>query len=430
MSTPASFLKVDPRIESTFGRLESDVRSYCRSVPVVFSKASGAELFDEAGNGYLDFLCGAGSLNYGHNHPVLRDALLEYVRESGVTHSLDFHSVAKERFLKSFERLILRPRKLKYTVQFTGPTGTNAVEAALKLARKVTGRESVVTFTNAFHGVSLGALAVTGNEFHRGAAGISMPGALRAPFDGYMGADIDTLDYLEKALDDSSSGFGHPAAVIVETVQGEGGLNVARAEWLCRLTDLCARHEILVIVDDIQAGCGRTGDFFSFEAAGIVPDMVTLSKSLSGYGLPFAVLLLKPDLDDWQPGEHNGTFRGNNHAFVTAAAALETFWDTPNFAHDVRRKASLLKSNLGRIAARWDNRLKLKGRGFMVGLECDGGETASAICSAAFSRRLIMETSGADGEVAKCLPPLTIRDEDLERGIRLLGESVDEVLKS
>ncbi|HEX9878410.1 MAG TPA: diaminobutyrate--2-oxoglutarate transaminase [Gammaproteobacteria bacterium] len=429
MSTPVKFLDVKTKAGSTFERMESGVRSYCRSVPVVFSKASGVELFDAEGTPYLDFLCGAGSLNYGHNHPILRRALVEYIAEAGVTHSLDFHSVAKERFLAQFEHLILKPRKLDYAVQFTGPTGTNAVEAALKLARKVTGRESVVSFTNAFHGVSLGALAVTGNEYHRAVAGVSMPGSLRAPFDGYMGADIDTLDYLEKALDDSSSGFGHPAAIIIETVQGEGGLNVASPEWLRRLAALCKQRAILLIIDDIQAGCGRTGEFFSFESAGIVPDMVTLSKSLSGYGLPFAVLLLERGLDHWQPGEHNGTFRGNNHAFVTATVALETFWSTPSFAHDVRRKASLLKARLTKTAERWNGRLKTKGRGLMVGLECDSGQTAAAICAAAFKRKLIMETSGADGEVAKCLPALTITDAELERGMSLFTESVAEVMQ-
>jgi diaminobutyrate-2-oxoglutarate transaminase len=269
-------------------------------------------------------------------------------------------------------------------------------------------------------------LSATGNQHHRRAAGAALGGVLRTPYDGYLGEGVDTLDYLEKALDDPGSGFDHPAAVIVETVQGEGGLNVASKAWLQRLAELCRKREILLIVDDIQAGCGRAGDFFSFEAAGIRPDMVTLSKSLSGYGLPFAVLLLDPALDVWKPGEHNGTFRGNNHAFVTATAALKTFWSSPTFAHDVRRKASLLRSGLEAIARKSDLPVRFKGRGMMAGLACPDGETAAAIRRGAYERNLIMETSGPNDEVVKCLPPLTITDTELERGLGLISESVRE----
>jgi len=412
------------RSSHTFKTLESGVRSYCRSMPAVFTCASGSEIFDAEGEAYLDFLSGAGSLNYGHNHPVLRDALANYIANDGITHSLDFYTAAKQEFLESFQKYILEPRSLDYVQQFTGPTGTNAVEAALKLARKITGREGIVSFTNAFHGVSLGALALTGNEHHRGAAGVSMPGALRAPYAGYLENEANSLDYLDKVLEDSSSGFGYPAAVIVETVQGEGGLNVASPEWLQRLAKICADRQILLIVDDIQAGCGRTADYFSFERAGIKPDMVTLSKSLSGYGLPFAVVLLKPDLDTWSPGEHNGTFRGNNHAFVTATAAIEQFWRTPIFSHDVRRKASLLRSHLDAIAADSELDLTVKGLGMMVGLECEDGETAARICKAARDRNMILETSGSNDQVVKCMPPLTISDADLERGAAILAASV------
>ncbi len=412
---------------NTFDRLESGVRSYCRSVPAVFERAQGAEMVDRHGRRYLDFLCGAGSLNYGHNHPRLREALIEYVAGDGITHSLDLHTAAKGRFLESFSRRVLEPRRLDYLTQFPGPTGANAVEAAIKLARKVTGREGIVAFTNAFHGVTLGALSLTGNQHHRGAAGVSMPGVLRAPFDGYLGTGVDTLDYLERALDDPSSGFGHPAAVIVETLQGEGGLNVAGNDWLRRLERICRERRIILIVDDIQAGCGRTGTFFSFEPSGIRPDIVVLSKSLSGFGLPLAVVLLSPELDCWKPGEHNGTFRGNNHAFVTATAALETFWQDGAFANDVRRKSGVLRARLGRIASLVDLPLELRGRGFMTGLACADGETAAATCRAAYRRGLVVETSGARDEVVKCFPPLTITDEELDRGLSILADSFEEV---
>ncbi|MFC8586505.1 aspartate aminotransferase family protein, partial [Streptomyces sp. NPDC057217] len=305
---------------SVFETVESEVRSYCRAWPVVFERASGSRLYDEQGRPYLDFFAGAGSLNYGHNNPALKRALLGYLADDGITHGLDMSTTAKRGFLEAFRSAVLEPRALPYKVMFPGPTGTNAVEAALKLARKVTGRETVVSFTNAFHGMSLGSLAVTGNSAKRAGAGVSLPHATRMPFDHYFDGRVPDFLWFERLLQDPGSGLDHPAAVIVETVQGEGGINVARAQWLRALADLCRRHDMLLIVDDVQMGCGRTGDFFSFEEAGITPDIVTLSKSISGYGLPMALCLFRPELDLWEPGEHNGTFRGNNPAFVTATA--------------------------------------------------------------------------------------------------------------
>jgi diaminobutyrate-2-oxoglutarate transaminase len=413
-----------------FARRESAVCVYARSFPVLFDRAQGSYIYDSEGRRYLDFLAGAGSLNYGHNNPVLKQALIDYIAGDGITHSLDLHTAAKGRFLDALSELILQPRGLDYVVQFTGPTGTNAVEAALKLARNITGRHNVIAFTNGFHGVTLGAAAATGNAHHRGAAGLPLTGVTRTPFCGYLGGDFDTLRLLDKQLSDRSSGIDKPAAVIVETVQGEGGLNVASAKWLQGLEQLCRRHGMLLIVDDIQAGCGRTGSFFSFEQAGIRPDIVTLSKSLSGYGLPFAVVLLKPQHDCWKPGEHNGTFRGNNHAFVTAAAALREYWSDGRFAEEVQGKAALLQQRLRQMAERDDlGQLRPKGRGMMQGLQCRSGEQASAITAAAFKRGLVIETSGSEGQVVKCLCPLTIERSDLEQGLDILAACVDEVVR-
>jgi diaminobutyrate-2-oxoglutarate transaminase len=410
-----------------FEEIESEVQSYARSFPRVFHRASGEFLYDEDGTEYLDFLAGAGTLNYGHNNPHFKQALLDYIANDGISHGLDLHTRAKGEFLEAFNEKILKPRELNYVVQFTGPTGTNAVEAALKLARNVTGRENIIAFTNGFHGVSLGALAATGNSHHRGASGVSLGGITRMPYDGYMGEDIDTTAYLDKLLSDSSSGVDAPAAVIVETVQGEGGINAASFEWLRNLEKVCRKHGMLLIVDDIQAGCGRTGTYFSFEKAGIKPDIVTLSKSLSGYGLPFAIVLFRPELDHWQPGEHNGTFRGNNLAFVTAKAAIEHYWSGDEFAREIERKGRYVAQRLDAIVRRYGaGNFTTLGRGMFQGINCVNGELAGEITRRAFKQGLIIETSGADDHVVKFLCPLIISDDNLARGIDIVEEAIRE----
>src|SRR5215469_16822024 len=333
-----------------FEHLESAVRSYCRTWPKVFDRAAGSWLYDEDGHAYLDFFTGASALNYGHNNPVLKRALLDYLASDRVIHSLDMHTVAKREFLTAFDELILQPRQLDYRVQFPGPGGANAVEAALKLARKVTGRTEVISFTGAFHGMTLGALAVTGSKFHRGGAGVPLPHAISVPY----GCDLRGPDQgspgIQRLLTDNGSRLDEMAAVIVETVQGEGGINVASLAWLSDLAQLCERHGIILSVDDVQMGCGRTGPFFSFEAAGIFPDMVCLSKSIGGYGLPLALTLIRPDLDVWQPGDHNGTFRGVSPALVAGAAALRTYWADEALEKSTRARGERIASALREIA--------------------------------------------------------------------------------
>ncbi|MER5964662.1 diaminobutyrate--2-oxoglutarate transaminase [Streptomyces sp. NPDC002057] len=410
---------------SVFETLESEVRSYCRAWPVVFERASGTRLYDEQGRPYLDFFAGAGSLNYGHNNPALKRALLDYIAGDGVTHGLDMSTTAKRAFLETFHETVLEPRALPYKVMFPGPTGTNAVEAALKLARKVTGRQTVVSFTNAFHGMSLGSLAVTGNAAKRAGAGVPLNHAIRMPFDDYLDGRTPDFLWFERLLDDAGSGLDHPAAVIVETVQGEGGINVARAEWLRELAKLCRRHDMLLIVDDVQMGCGRTGDFFSFEEAGITPDIVTLSKSISGYGLPMALCLFRPELDVWQPGEHNGTFRGNNPAFVTATAALDAHWrDGALRSRTLARADRVERALLDLCGGDGRTGLAVRGRGLVWGLEFADGERADAVCRRAFETGLLVETSGPRGEVVKLLPPLTVTDDELDEGLGILARSV------
>jgi diaminobutyrate-2-oxoglutarate transaminase len=411
---------------SVFGRVESEIRSYSRSFPTLFDKAVGATIYDTKGGAYTDFLAGCSSLNYGHNDPDLKRALLDYIGRDGIAQGLDMFTDAKAQFLAHFEALILKPRDMDYRVQFTGPTGANAVEAAMKLARKVTGRTNIIAFTNGFHGVTLGALAATGNGKHRGGGGVPLTGVTRAAFDGYFGPKINTADLLEQQLSDPSSGIDAPAAIIVETVQGEGGLNAASAAWLRQIQAIAKAHGALFIIDDIQAGCGRTGGFFSFEGMGLSPDIVTLAKSISGMGLPMALTLMKPEHDIWEPAEHNGTFRGNNHAFVTARAALEKFWTTGAFAKEVEAKADVLTERLGRIAAA--HGLSLRGRGMMLGVDADSGDVATAVCAACFEQGLIIETSGSQDEVVKVLAPLTIKSAQFRAGLDTLETAFDAVL--
>lgn len=409
-----------------FKKQESNVRSYSNSFPVVFRKAKGTWLETEQGERYLDFLAGAGSLNYGHNNPVLKQALLEYIEMDGITHGLDMHSEAKAAFLEALNQYILEPRGLDYKVQFTGPTGTNAVEAAIKLAKKVKGRSSIVAFTNGFHGCTAGALAATGNQHHRQGAGSSLNNVTRIPFEGY--ADIDGLKLFETMLSDNSAGMDKPAAVLLETVQGEGGLNVASNQWLQRLSKLCKAHDILLIVDDIQAGCGRTGTFFSFEPSGIKPDMVTLSKSIGGYGLPMAIVLLKPELDKWKPGEHNGTFRGNNHAFVTAAKAIETYWSNDRFEAHIKRCSNMVDEVIQRSVKRFPEMfIQRKGRGMMIGIECKNGEISDDIAKACFENGMVIETAGPNDEVVKFFCPLTISEAELTQGLNIFEGSVEAI---
>jgi diaminobutyrate-2-oxoglutarate transaminase len=411
-----------------FERLESTVRSYSRSWPTVFATARGATLIDQEGREYLDFFAGAGALNYGHNHPVLKRRLLQYLEDDGVVHGLDTATTAKAELLETIDEVLLRPRELEYRVQFTGPTGTNAVEAALKLARKVTGRDGVIGFTNAFHGMTLGSLAVTGNSMKRRGAGVALGNAVTMPFDGFLGPDVDSIDVFRRYLDGNGTGIDAPAAVIIETVQAEGGVNVASAEWLRELTDLCRSYGVLVIVDDIQVGCGRTGQFFSFEEAGIEPDIVCLSKSISGYGLPMALVLFHPRYDVWEPGEHNGTFRGHNPAFVTATESLRTWWTNGKLTEDVTRRALIMRRRLERLATEHGGLFtEVRGRGMLQGLACVDGVTATEIADAAFRLGLVIETAGADSDVVKLLPPLVIDDSDLDRGIDILERAVEQI---
>ncbi|WP_083101279.1 diaminobutyrate--2-oxoglutarate transaminase [Pseudophaeobacter leonis] len=413
--------------KAIFTRRESDARSYCRGFDTVFTSAKGSEMVAQDGQRYIDFLAGCSSLNYGHNDPDMTEALIEHLQSDGIAHGLDMHTTTKAQFLDTFEQLILRPRGMAHKVMFTGPTGANAVEAAMKIARKSTVRSNIIAFTNGFHGVTQGALAATGNSYHRCGAGVTLNNVTRMPYDGYLGQACDTADFLETMLKDRSSGMDAPAAILLETVQGEGGLNAANPDWLRRIAALAQEAGALLIVDDIQAGCGRTGGFFSFEDMGISPDIVTLAKSISGYGLPMGLVLVKPEHDVMGPAEHNGTFRGNTHAFVTARIAIEKFWADAEFQQDVARRADITEQGLETLADLVPN-ARLKGRGMMRGVDVGSGALASKICSRAFQQGLIIETSGSEDQVVKILAPLTTPDATLQAGLDILISAANDVV--
>ncbi len=410
----------------TINRLESNIRGYVRSFCTEFDTASGSWLTDVNGRRYLDFFAGAGTLNYGHNNPFAKAALLQHITRDGVMHGLDTATRAKTQFLEKFSDVILQPRSLDYKIQFTGPTGANAVEAAIKLARKIKQRSHIVAFTNAYHGHSLGALALTGNQYYHDLAYGSHNNVSHLPFDGYLG-DIDTSLILARMLSDGSSGLPKPAAVILETVQGEGGINVASVQWLQRVEEMCRQHDILLIVDDIQVGNGRTGTFFSFESSGIRPDLICLSKAIGG-GLPMSLVLIRPECDIWKPGEHTGTFRGNNLAFVAAHALLD-YWRDDQFSKSILHRGQMIQQNLNAIANEFGScQFKIRGRGMVWGLEAADDTLATKVCRTAFQAGLMVETSGARDQVVKLLPPLTISESDLQLGLEILRDSIRSVV--
>lgn len=412
-----------------FENYESVVRSYCRQYTDVFYKAKNELIYSEEGKEYLDFFAGAGALNYGHNNEYIKKCLLDYIEEDGITHGLDMYTNAKRSFINEFVENILKPRNLDYKIQFCGPTGTNAVEAALKLARKTKKRSNIFAFMGGFHGMSLGSLATTSNLSSREGAGMPLSNVTFMPYpDGSL--NIDTLDYIEKILEDDHSGIEKPAAIILETIQAEGGVNVASNEWLQGVASICKKHDILLICDDIQVGCGRTGGFFSFERANIVPDMVVLSKSISGYGLPMSILLMKPQLDIWKPGEHNGTFRGNQLAFVASVASLK-LRDKLDLDNSVCNKASYIKDFLENRVCTIDSRIEIRGMGMIWGIDfikLEDSSICSKIIKECFNRGLIIEKAGRNGSVIKILPPLTITEENLRGGLEILEEVIREIV--
>lgn len=410
---------------SIFEKYESEVRSYCRKFPTVFTKAKGAYFYDENGEKYLDFFCGAGAVNYGHNNDAIKAKVIDYLMNDGVIHSLDMYTVAKREFIDCMENKLLKARNMDYKIMFPGPTGTNAVESALKLARKVKKRNTVWGLMGAFHGMTLGALALTTDTESRMGAGVNLNADVVHIPAPYMFPELDTINYMQTLLDDDHSGAEKPAALIIETVQAEGGIQVFSVDYLQRVSEFCKKNDILLIIDDIQVGCARTGTFMSFERAGIQPDMFLMSKSIGGMGFPLALTLFKPELDIWSPGEHNGTFRGNQTAFVAAKAAIEYMLDN-NVEQQVQRKEKIVDSFMREQIMPLDSRLSCRGIGLIWGI--DFGKMGDGFCAKVqkkcFENKLIIESAGRKNCVIKLMPTLVIDDDDLIKGLEIIRDAI------
>ena len=414
------------KYSSIFSEVESQVRSYCRKFPVEFSKARNSELFTKDGTRYIDFLDVAGSMNYGHNNTYIKKAIMDYLADNTIINALDLYTEAKAAFLETMEKQILEPRNLNYKVMCCGPTGTNAIEAALKLARKNKKRTNVFAFSGAFHGMSLGSLAMTTDQTSREGAGVPLNNVTFVPYENKR---VDSIEYIRHTLEDDHSGVAMPAAIFVETTQAEGGINVSSVEFLRELRAICDEYDILLVVDDIQVGNGRTGYFFSFERAGIVPDMVVLSKSISGFGMPMALLLMKPELDIFRPAEHNGTFRGNQLSFVGGKAGIEYF-NEHHIGEEVQRKAKIIDDFMKNEMLSLDPRLSYRGIGLIWGIDFMKIDAKKALdCShACFDKGLIIELAGRHDSVLKLMPALTIEDDVLLEGLGIIKDSVKRVL--
>ncbi len=414
--------------KEVFEKYESNVRSYCRKWPVEFSYAKGSIIKEDNGKEYLDFFNGAGALNYGHNPDYIKEKLIKYIESDAIIHSLDMYASAKKDFIEFFENNVLAPRNLKYKIMFPGPTGTNGIEAALKLARKVKKRSNVFALMGAFHGMTLGSLALTTDAYARNGAGVSLNNVTHIPTPYYMDGNFDTIKYLEEILTDDHSGIEKPAAIVIETVQAEGGVHVFSNDFLRGIREICDKYDIVMIVDDVQVGCSRTGTFFSFERANVVPDIVVLSKSISGYGLPLSVVLLKEELDAFGPGEHNGTFRGFQLSMVTAKAGLELMINE-KVPEQVKEKEKIVEDYLNKnIKPLLKDNMEIRGIGLIWGIDFHDGKLSRAVLDKCFEKGLIIELAGRSDSVLKIMPSLVIPENLLIDGLNIIKESIKEIL--
>ncbi|MCS3473075.1 diaminobutyrate-2-oxoglutarate transaminase [Pseudomonas sp. JUb42] len=417
-------------------RQESNARSYPRRLPLALKRGRGIEVEDVEGRTFIDCLAGAGTLALGHNHAVVIEAIQQVLADELPLHTLDLTTPVKDQFVQDLFGLLPQAFATDAKIQFCGPTGTDAVEAALKLVRTATGRSTVLSFHGGYHGMSLGALALMGSlgakqpmgaMVGQGVQFMPYPYDYRCPFGlgGEAGVRAN-LNYLENLLNDPESGVQKPAAVILEVVQGEGGVVPADLDWLRGVRRITEEAGIALIVDEIQSGFGRTGKMFAFEHAGIVPDVVVLSKAIGG-SLPLAVMVYREWLDKWLPGAHAGTFRGNQMAMAAGSAVMRYLKDHDLPAH-AGQMGARLREHLLRLQRDFPQLGDVRGRGLMLGVELvepDGrldlqghpprdSALARRIQRECLKRGLILELGGRDGAVVRFLPPLIITAEQVD----------------
>ena len=430
--------------------MESNVRSYPRKLPLAIAKAQGCWVTDVEGNEYLDCLAGAGTLALGHNHPAIIKSIQDTLASGLPLHTLDITTPLKDAFSEAL--LAHFPGgKDEYRLQFCGPTGADATEAAVKLAKTFTGRGNVISFSGGYHGMTQGSLALTGNLGAKNAVPNLMPGVQFLPYPheyrcplglgGEAGGDALTY-YFENFIEDVESGVVKPAAVILEAIQGEGGVVVGPTKWLRKIREVTEKHGILMIADEVQAGFCRSGKMFAFQHAGIEPDIVVMSKAVGG-SLPLAVLAIKKKFDAWQPAGHTGTFRGNQLAMATGYTSLRIMSEQ-DLAGNAQARGDFIRSELNRLAQEFPCIGNVRGRGLMIGIEIVderrpadrmGSLPADAVLAAeiqkaCFNNKLLLERGGRNGTVVRLLAPLIITQQECEELIKRFRQSVADALGS
>ncbi|MDU8998718.1 diaminobutyrate--2-oxoglutarate transaminase family protein [Streptomyces mirabilis] len=426
-------------LERQAGR-ESNARAYPRSLPIAVARASGSLVEDVDGNVFLDCLAGAGVLALGHGHPELVAAAERQLHT--FVHGLDLPTAAKDEFTTAQFEMLPAGMRERMRIHFCGPTGANAVDAAVKLCKIATGRGDVVTFQGGFHGSTHAAMALSGLLKQKNNVANGVPGTHFFPYSSCHACplglrpdscEVNCAGYLERALTDANGGVNQPAAVILELVQGEGGVVPARPEFIRRIRDLTRELDIPLIVDEVQTGCGRTGTWFAFEQYGIEPDVVIASKALSGIGLPVAVILYDERLDVWEPGAHSGTFRGNQLAFAAGVEAVRVI-RRDGILNNVRARGEQLLTRLRLLSDHQECVREVRGLGLMIGIDLVHPETgapasdlARAVQVHALNAGLIVELGGRENSVVRLLPPLVLTEDEADFAAGVLEEAIKQL---
>ncbi len=429
--------------------IESNARSYPRRIPLALKGASGIYVEDVEGRVFIDCLAGAGTLALGHNHPVVIDAIYQTIGSGSPLHTLDLTTPIKDQFMQDIFDILPENFSRNAKIQFCGPTGADGVEAALKLVKTATGRNLTMSFHGAYHGMTQGALQLMGNLGPKKSLNghlqdvhfLPFPYDYRCPFGlgGKEGAQA-SLNYINTILHDPESGIPQPAGIILEAIQGEGGVVVAPDSWLQGLRALTQQANIPLILDEVQTGFGRTGKLFAFEHAGITPDVIVLSKAIGG-GLPLSVVVYQKELDQWQSGAHAGTFRGNQMAMATGSASIRYIKNEGLHEH-AERMGQRLISQLRQLQSLFPQIGDIRGRGLMLGIEiidpeaeknalnqpASAGSMAKKIQNICLNHGLILELGGRHGSVIRLLPPLIITAAQIDLVFEILATAFKQAI--